>query len=167
MSAPPGGQTGPPLAPTGSWPPVTWPQQPVTPPPPQPPYSYGPPPLWGYSPPPPYGYPPVAQRQSQTEGTAIAILVLSIASFVVVGVGVVMAIVALALCPSAKRKIQASNGALDGDGLLTAARIIAWVNIGLVGLMVVGFIALIAIFSNSNETDEYGALLALASGALP
>ncbi len=51
------------------------------------------------------------------------------------GIGVIAAIVSLALCPSARRKIQASGGALTGEGLLTAAKIVSWINIGLTALV--------------------------------
>ncbi|MDQ3574398.1 MAG: hypothetical protein M3404_05660 [Actinomycetota bacterium] len=131
------------------------------PPPAQPPYSYGPPQPWGYAPPPPYYGPP--QRQPRTEGTAIAVLVLSIASFYVFGVGVVMAIVALALCPSAGRNIEASDGALTGEGLVTAARTIAWINIGFVALMAVVFAVIVVLSIAFDDSDELSMLLALGS----
>ena len=140
-----------------------WQQPPAgpPPPPPQPPYSWGPPPAWGYTPPPYYGYAP---PQPQTEGMAIVVLVLAVASFFMLGLGVVMAIVALCLCPSARRKIEGSNGALTGEGLVTAARIISWVNIGLVALMAVAFIVIIILATVFSE-DEYAVVVALASGA--
>ena len=55
------------------------------------------------------------------------------------------AIVALVMIPGAKRKIDSSGGRLTGDGLLTAAKWISWINIGLWALMIVGFGILIAI----------------------
>lgn len=119
---PPGqGWTGPP----GSGPP----------PPPGPP-----PPGWGQPPPPAYGYgyqPPQYNYapQPRTDGTAIAALVLSIASFVVCPF--IPAVVALALCPSSRRKIAESRGVLTGEGMLTAAKVVSWVNIGLCALFVV------------------------------
>jgi hypothetical protein len=137
-----------------------WQQPPIAPPPPppQPPYSWGPPPAWGYTPPPYYGYAP---PQPQTEGMAIVVLVLAVASFFMFGVGVVMAIVALCLCPSARRKIEDSNGTLTGEGMVTAARIIPWVNVGLVALMAVAFIVIIILATIFSE-DEYTVVLSLA-----
>ncbi len=136
------------------------PPAPMPPPPPQPPYGYGPPPAWGYGPPPPAGYGP---PQTQTEGLAIVVLVLSIASFFAFGVGVVMAIVALCLCPSARRKIEGSNGALTGEGFVTAAKAISWVNIALTILMVVAFAVIFILAGAFDDTDEFAALVALAS----
>lgn len=135
---------------------------PAPPPPPQPPYGYGPPPAWGYTPPPPYGYGP-PQRQAQTESMAIVVLVLAVSSFVVFGVGVVMAIVALCLCPSAQRNIEASNGALTGEGLVKAARAISWVNIALIALTAVFFVVVFTLIAIFDDSDEFTALLALAS----
>ncbi len=138
-----------------------WPA-PSAPAPPQaqPPYSYGPPQPWGYAPP-PYGYGP-PQPHPQTEGTAVTVLVLSIASFYVFGMGVVMAIVALALCPSARRRIEESQGALTGEGLVTAARILSWVNIGLVAVMAVVFAVIVAL---AFAFDDSGELSMLALGS--
>ena len=135
---------------------------PAPPPPPQPPYAYGPPPAWGYAPPTAYGYGP-PRPQTQTEGLAIVVLVLAISSFVVFGVGVVMAIVALCLCPSARRNIEASNGTLTGEGFVTAAKAISWVNIGLVLLMVIFFVVVFGLLAVFDDSDEFSALLALAS----
>jgi len=50
------------------------------------------------------------------------------------GIGVIAAIVSLALTPSARRNIEGSGGALTGESMLTAARILSWVNIGLTAL---------------------------------
>jgi hypothetical protein len=129
------------------------------PPPPQPPYGYGPPPAWGYAPPSLYGYGP-PQPQTQTEGLAIVVLVLSIASFFMFGFGVVMAVVALCLCPSARRSIEASKGTLTGEGFVTAAKAISWVNIALTALMVIGFIVFLILATVFDDADEFSALLA-------
>jgi len=132
------------------------------PPPPQPPYGYGPPPAWGYAPPPPYGYGP-PQAHTQTEGMAIVVLVLSIASFFMFGFGVIMAIVALCLCPSATRNIEASQGTLTGEGFVTAAKAISWVNVALTGIMVIGFIVFFILVAAFDDSEEFSALLVLAS----
>ncbi|MDP8976590.1 MAG: hypothetical protein M3N28_09575 [Actinomycetota bacterium] len=94
---------------------------------------------------------------------AIAVLILAVSSFVVFGVGVVMAIVALCLCPSALRNIEASNGTLTGEGLVKAARAISWVNIALVTLMAIFFVVIFALIAMFDDGDEFNALLALAS----
>ena len=140
--------------------------------PPPPPPSYGtppPPPPYGQSDPPPYsstsyGQPPYGQQPQygqppygqqppygyqqygtppQTEGTAIGALIASILAWVFCPL--IPAIVALVMIPGAKRKIDSSGGRLTGDGLLTAAKWISWINIGFYVLLIVGFGVLIAI----------------------
>ena len=133
-----------------------------------PPPSGGPPPPPGGYPPPPGQYPPppsgygygYGAPSPQTDGTAITALVLAIVSFVVCPL--IPAIVALALVPSAKRKIAESRGAVTGEGLVTAAKIIAWINVGLCAL--VGVIMVIAIIIGAAvEDDEFSLVLSLLS----
>lgn len=109
----------------------------------------GAPPGWG--PPPQYapgaadgGYHLPQPAPAQTDGKAIAALVLAICSWVVLPF--VAAVVALLLAGSARRDIDASGGRLGGDGLVTAARVLSWVNLALVGLVVVlGVAALVLV----------------------
>ncbi len=121
-----------------------------------------PPPSQGYTPPPP-GYGGYSQRPpAQTEGTAITALVLAIVSFVICPI--IPAVVALFMCPGARRKIEGSGGALTGEGLVTAAKIISWVNIGLWGagialFVVLGIIGALA----SDSSDEFSLVLSLLS----
>jgi hypothetical protein len=71
-------------------------------------------------------------------------LVLAIASFVVCPV--IPAVVALVLANNADTAIQASGGRKTGEGLTKAARIVAWINIGLtVGVLVI--VILIAVIA--------------------
>jgi hypothetical protein len=130
--------------------------------PPQPPPSYGqpggdqqPP---GYGPPEPqpssqqsgygqpgYGYPP----GPHTEGLATAALVIAIVGFFVcLPVG---AVVALVMANNATRRIEASGGRLTGLDQARAARIIAIVELVLVGILVVVG-AVIAVSTNSSPT---------------
>jgi hypothetical protein len=146
------------------------------PPPPPPPYGQSDPPPYGQAPPPPPGYgqqpPPYGQPQQpgygygqpqpgygygyappQTEGTAVGALIASILAWVVCPL--IPAIVALVMIPGAKRKIDSSGGRLTGDGLLTAAKWIAWINVGLWALMIVGFIVLVIIgAATSSDTSS-------------
>jgi hypothetical protein len=92
----------------------------------------------------------------QTEGLAIAVLVLAVVSFVVCPV--VPAIVALAMAPSAKRNIAQSGGLKDGEGLVTAGQIVAWINIGFAAL---GLIALIILVAVANPDTSNALLSAL------
>ena len=68
------------------------------------------------------------------------------------------------MCPGARRKIEGSGGALTGEGLVTAAKIISWVNIGLWGagialFVVLGIIGALA----SDSSDEFSLVLSLLS----
>lgn len=108
-----------------------------------------PPPPPGYGPQPNYGgqYPPA----KSTASDAVVALVLAILSWVVCPV--ILAIVALVFAGKAKRAIAASNGWLDGSGMVTAAKIIAWLNIVLSILFAV-FLVIVTIFAaNTTPTD--------------
>ena len=156
-----------------------WEPPPPPPPPPgqsdPPPYaspSYGQPP-YGQQPQPQYGQAPYGQQPPygyqaygtppQTEGTAIGALIASILSWVFCPV--IPAIVALVMIPGAKRKIDSSGGRLTGDGLLTAAKWISWINIGFYALLIVGF-ALLVVVGVTTSTDSssdfsFGAVVGL------
>ena len=122
-------------------PPPPDPNQPPPPPPYQPPpYQQQPPqqqPYGGYG----YGYGYAAPPK--TEGTAVGALVSAILAWTVCPV--IPAVVALVLASSARQKIESSNGTLTGEGLVTAAKWVAIINLVMFGLMIVGFIFLIAL----------------------
>ena len=155
-------------------------------PPSTPPSSSTPPPPPGSSPPPPpppaygapYGQQPYGQQYGgqqpygaqpyggqpygaypyatpKTEGTAIAALICAIGSFVVCIP--ILAIVAIPLASSAKRKIEQSNGMLTGDNLLTPARVIAWINLGLwaVFLVFMVFAVIVGSMSEPDTTSDF------------
>ncbi len=111
---------------------------------------------WGQQPP-EGGWPqqPVYYQPQQTEGTAVGALVCAIGSWVVCPV--VLAVVALVLASQADRKIKASGGALGGDGLVTASKWIAWINLAL-AVLVVGFVVLLMVVGIA--AGDLGALLA-------
>jgi hypothetical protein len=77
--------------------------------------------------------------------------VLAIASFVVCPL--VPAIVALVLAHTAQQKIDASGGRLTGDGLNTAARIIAWIHIGLIALVIV-ILIVVGVTVGFDDNDD-------------
>ena len=79
-----------------------------------------------------------------TEGTAIAALVCAILSWV--AVPIILAVVALVLAKIAQDKIDDSRGTLGGDGVVTAARVIAWLNLALAALLLLLLIAGIVVF---------------------
>ena len=71
-------------------------------------------------------------------------LVLSIASWVIFPI--VLAIVSLVFANKAEKEIAASNGSIGGGPLVTASKIVSWVNIGLyAALVILGILALFAI----------------------
>jgi hypothetical protein len=97
-----------------------------------------------------YGY---GQPQRQTSSDAIVALVLAILSWAVCPF--VLAIVALVFASKASKAISASNGWLDGAGMVTAARIVAWLNIAF-GILFFGFFIvaiIIGAFSSELPTD--------------
>jgi hypothetical protein len=92
-----------------------------------------------------YGYPP----GPHTEGLATAALVIAIVGFFIcLPIG---AVVALVMANSATRRIEASGGRLTGLDQARAARIIAIVELVLVGILVVVG-AVIAVSTNSSPT---------------
>ena len=136
---------------SSSYPPPPGEQDPYGQQPPPPPYGTPPtpppPPAYGYGQQQPYGY--GGYQAPETESTAVVALVLAIASWVVCPV--IPAIVALVLANNADASIQASGGRKTGEGLTKAARIVAWINIGIFvgGLVLVILIAVIAAASGS------------------
>lgn len=91
------------------------------------------------------GNTPVPQSQPQyryPQTSTMAIVALVLAALSYVSCPIVFAIVALILGNSADKEIKNSGGWVTGDGLITATKILAWINIGL-GLL---FVAVFGIF---------------------
>lgn len=109
------------------------------PPPPPPPPGYGPPPG------------PPSSQVRQTSSDAVVALVLAILSWVVCPV--ILAVVALVFAGKARTAITASGGWLEGSGMVTAAKIIAWVNIVFAVLTTIFIIVVTIIAANSSQTD--------------
>jgi cytochrome c biogenesis protein CcdA len=74
-------------------------------------------------------YPPAAYGAPQTSTSAIAALVLAVLSWIVMPL--IPAVVAMILARNAREEIAASGGRVTGEGLASAARIVAWANIAL------------------------------------
>jgi len=118
------------------------PQGPTTPLPPGPPQQPVPP---AY--PAPTAAPGTAGYPAQLpkwSTYAVVSLVLAIGSFVLCPV--ILAIAALVVASSADREIKASNGWITGDGIVKAAKIIAWINIAITIVGIIGIIALSAVY---------------------
>ncbi len=78
----------------------------------------------------------------KTSNNAIAALILSIVAWVVCPI--IPAIIALVLASKADKEIVASNGWVTGAGLVTASKIVAWINIGLyAALIAIGVLVLV------------------------
>lgn len=84
------------------------------------------------------GYP----QPRETDQSAIWALVLSIVAWVFCPI--IPAVIALVLAGNADRSIAESQGAKEGAGLVKAARIISWINIGFYGLVALFFIVVFA-----------------------
>lgn len=93
----------------------------------------------GYTPPPAA---PAYGPTPQTSNSAIAALVLSIVSWVICPI--IPAIIALVFANKAEKEIAVSNGWVTGGGLVTASKIVSWINIGLyAALLAIGVLVLI------------------------
>lgn len=103
----------------------------------------------GYAVPPPA---PTYGPVPQTSNSAVAALVLSIVAWVICPV--IPAIIALVFANKADKEIAVSNGWVTGGGLVTASKIVAWINIGLyaaligIGVLVLILAAVGGAFSN-------------------
>ena len=71
----------------------------------------------------------------KTSNNAIVALVLAIASWVICPL--IPAIVALVFANNAKKEIAASQGRVGGDGMVTAAVVVSWINIGVAAAVAV------------------------------
>ena len=88
-------------------------------------------------------FPPAGFATRQTSTNAVVALVLAIVSFV--AVPLVPAIVALILARNAEEEIAASGGRVTGANLANAARITAWANIVLCGVVLLGIAVVLLI----------------------
>lgn len=107
--------------------------------------------------PPNYGYPP--QPVPQTSSDAVIAFVLSLLSWATCPV--VLAIISLVFASKARNAIDASGGWVTGDGLVTASKVISWVNIivfGLGGLLFAIFIVVAAMTADTGGLDMTEAL---------
>ncbi|HEV3232194.1 MAG TPA: hypothetical protein VG245_08060 [Candidatus Dormibacteraeota bacterium] len=133
----------PPQPPQGQTPgaPQPWQQPQPGYPPPQPGY---PPPPQPYQPQPGYaaGYTPPASPP--TNGKAVLALVLAIIGLVTC-TGIVLGPVALVMAGGARREISGSGGSQSGDGVVSAARVVGWIDLilGVLAILLLIFFVLI------------------------
>lgn len=140
------GSTSPWGLPSGSAPPPGSGPPPAWAPPPAPPQQGGPigPPAWA----PPYqlapvaGYPPGGYVPPHTEGRVYAALVCGILAFVVCPG--ILAVVAIALAYPAGDAISRAGGRLSGSGMVTAAKVLGWINLSLILLVLAAIVGSLA-----------------------
>lgn len=96
------------------------------------------------------GYP--AQSAPTQSNDAVVALVLSIASWVICPV--VLAVIALVFAGKAKRAIEASGGWITGEGMVTAAKVISWINIALCLVVLVGFVIFLLVLVATSSTTS-------------
>jgi hypothetical protein len=148
-------------------PPPVPPSQPVPPLPPAPqPGSTGQPYGAPINQPPPSQFPPtpgygaaVPAAVPQTNTNAIVAFVVSILSWLFCPI--IAAIVALVFASKAKKEIEQSGGWQTGSGFVTAAKVIAWINIAAM-VLVFGTFAVVAIISvgaGVNNSDAVSTIL--------
>jgi hypothetical protein len=88
---------------------------------------------------------------AQTSTNAVVALVLAVASWVVCPI--IAAVVALIFAHQGDKEIAASGGRVQGQGLITASKWVAWINIGFTAALIVGMgfvFVLIAIAGGIN-----------------
>jgi hypothetical protein len=67
---------------------------------------------------------------------------------------VVLAVAALVVASQSNRAIDASGGRLEGRGMNTATKWIAWLNIVLMTLLIVGSIILVVVLAANGEFNS-------------
>ena len=103
---------------------------------------------------PPAGY--AYQQQApaaQTSSNAVIAIILAALSWAFCPI--IAAVVALIFAHQASKEIEASGGRVQGQGLVTAARWVAWINIGLVAAMLVigGFVLLLVAIAGGMSSN--------------
>jgi hypothetical protein len=100
-----------------------------------------PPSMW----PTPEGGAPLSPIPQATSSNAIVALVLAIAAWPICPV--IFAIIGLVFASKASKEIQGSDGRIGGEGYVTAARIVAWINIGFYAALLVLGLLFVIIFA--------------------
>jgi len=114
---------------------------------------------WPSQPAPGTGVPVVAPAvvaAPATSSNGIVALVLAICSWVILPfvLGWVFAIVGLVFAGKGAREIAESEGRIGGQGFVTAARIVAWINIGVTAALAVLAVVVIAIVIAAGAMSE-------------
>ncbi len=114
------------------------------------------PPAAAYPPPStPPGYAATPGQFPKTSTYAVVSLVLAIGSFVLCPL--ILSIAALVVASSASKEIDASHGWIIGDGMVKAAKIIAWINIALTIVVLIAVVVLAVAATSSSTGSSMGA----------
>jgi len=114
----------------------------------------------GYAPPaaapgtyPPAGYAYQQAPTAQTSSNAVIAIILAALSWAFCPI--IAAIVALIFAHQASKEIEASGGRIQGQGLVTASRWVAWINIGLTAAVIVigGFVLLLVAIAGGMSSN--------------
>ena len=91
----------------------------------------------------------------RTSSDAIVAFVLSLISWI--ACPIVFAVVALIFAMKAEKSISTSAGQMSGGGLLFAAKLIAWINIGfwIAVLVIGGFIGIVLLLAGAGSGPTY------------
>jgi len=99
---------------------------------------------------------PVVAAAPVTSSNGIVGLVLAISSWVILpfALGWVFAIIGLVFAGKGAREIAESGGRVQGQGFVTAARIVAWINIGVTAALAVLAVVVIGIVIAAGAMSE-------------
>jgi len=91
----------------------------------------------------------------RTSSEAIVAFVLSLISWI--ACPIVFAVVALIFAMKAEKSISTSAGQVSGGGVLLAAKLIAWINIGfwIAVLVIGGFIGIVLLLAGAGSGPTY------------
>jgi hypothetical protein len=99
---------------------------------------------------------PVVASAPATSSNGIVALVLAISSWVILpfALGWVFAIIGLVFAGKGAREIAESEGRVQGQGFVTAARIVAWINIGVTAALAVLAVVVLGIVIAAGAMSE-------------
>ena len=99
---------------------------------------------------------PAVTGAPATSSNGIVALVLAISSWVILPfvLGWVFAIIGLVFAGKGAREIAESDGRVQGQGFVTAARIVAWINIGVTAALAVLAVVVIGIVIAAGAMSE-------------
>lgn len=110
---------------------------------------------------PPPGYVPVARKN--TDAMAVASLIMGIVGFLLGCILPVTGVLAVVFGYMGRRRIDESNGALEGDSFCTAGIILGFIQIGITVLIGIIWAIIAIIAATSNASAMAPALISLGA----